>query len=752
MAPVRGSIRTKLEVLVGGAVGIVLAFLIVFVYFNVAPLLRNLVATAAIETASHYSATIQMEVTNVLASASTLGQVLEDSSRYSAADRRRQVSELLRAVEERNPDYYAVWTTWEPNALDGLDSKFRDSGLGNDTGRFDQAWYRGPDDVVRLSIQAEDDIIVSDFYNVPLSTSQESVIGPYSYSYDDGASYVVETSLLVPLRDKATNPVGVLGIDLSQSVFQRIVSGIKPYGTGFAALYAKGDAIAGHADPALVGKNLSDEAATFGKEDFGRFRDAVQSGKETTLSLRRDGSSYFVVVKPFRLGATYTNWTLALFIPEATALAGFTTTLKLLAASAAAAFIGIFILVVFVAGLVARPVKKASLALKEVSEGDGDLSLRLPILSGDETGELSEHFNQFIGGLERTIARLKDVGRSGATLSSDLAANADQSQAAAEELAATIRSLSSKVSTLDGSIQQVGDSVGAISARIGDVGSLVGRQSAAVGSTAASTEGIVAALGAMSKMAEAREADADSLAERARDGERVVGGVLEAVKEIGGYAARISDMAAVINDVAERTNLLAMNASIEAAHAGEKGKGFAVVADEIRKLAEATGRNAATIREQLKTITDKIDETAGGAARAGISIRAMSEGMDKAAESFRDVLSGIEGLSGKGSEVGAGLDELRASMEELRRASTDIEERAAVIRGAVSTISDLSSENRTGFEEMAAGVGELSEAAEALSRLGSDNSRNAKVMEEELARFKVASRPGEAADGASGKA
>lgn len=121
MAPVRGSIRTKLEVLVGGAVGIVLAFLIVFVYFNVAPLLRNLVATAAIETASHYSATIQMEVTNVLASASTLGQVLEDSSRYSAADRRRQVSELLRAVEERNPDYYAVWTTWEPNALDGLD-------------------------------------------------------------------------------------------------------------------------------------------------------------------------------------------------------------------------------------------------------------------------------------------------------------------------------------------------------------------------------------------------------------------------------------------------------------------------------------------------------------------------------------------------------------------------------------------------------------------------------------------------------
>jgi methyl-accepting chemotaxis protein len=263
------------------------------------------------------------------------------------------------------------------------------------------------------------------------------------------------------------------------------------------------------------------------------------------------------------------------------------------------------------------------------------------------------------------------------------------------------------------------------------------RQSEAVVESKGASEAIVEALGEMAKAAGERGAVADGLAERARAGEAVVGGVLGSVKDIGGYTARIAEMAQVINDVAERTNLLAMNAAIEAAHAGDRGRGFAVVADEIRKLAEATGKNAATISQQLRTVTAKIDETSAGAVEAGASIRAMSEGMGQAAASFREVLEGLTALAGRGAEAGRALDALVASTDELETASGDIDRRSDAIREETLTLARLSSENTAGFSEMAAGIREMRTASEELSRLGIENSRIASVMEEELGRFKT---------------
>jgi methyl-accepting chemotaxis protein len=741
MPSIRFSIRSKLQLIFGGVMSLLLGLIVAVVYLQVAPVMRGLIVTNAQETAGRYAATINAKVGEVVVTARTLAQILANVDKDKPQTRRQTVSRFLRSVLTQNSDYASVWTTWQPDAVDGLDEQFKNTSLGNDTGRFDQTWYRASNDEIKLLVEKEADIVDSAYFNTAIKDNLETVIGPYTYSYADGAQPLLETSIVMPIRDENLRVLGVVGIDTSQALFQRSVLAIKPFNTGFAALYAKDGLIAGHANSEYIGKKVEDEAPLFKGADFDDYLAAVKGGKDTTLTLSREGKSFFVAVKPFRIGATYTNWTLALFIPEAVALAKLDAMIRVLGIAICLSFVGILILVILASRLISTPIKKVSAALKDIAEGEGDLSVRLPVAATDETGELADHFNIFISKLEATVARLKNVSRGGSAVGSELAANSEETSATAEELAATVHSLQSKITTLDESIRRVGEAVDGISRSIEDVGGFVGRQTEAVSATAASSDAIIAALAAMAKTAEARGRDTDNLAAHAKEGEAVVGRVLEATKEIGGYAASIAEMAAVINDVSERTNLLAMNAAIEAAHAGDRGRGFAVVAGEIRKLAETTRKNAATISEQLRTVTAKIDETASGAERAGKSIHAMTEGMTAAAASFREVLSDVRGLGAKGGEVSSRLDTLVASTEELSSASSDIDARARVIREEVSTIERLSSENTAGFTEMAAGIGEMRTAAETLSRLGIDNSHNTSVMDEELGKFKIAAAP-----------
>jgi methyl-accepting chemotaxis protein len=551
----RVSIRTKLQLLFGGSVTILLALIVVFVYLQVTPMVTKLIDESASETAGRYAATLQGKVGEILATARTLGDVVSGVDRGRSGEGRSSISLLLKSALERNQDFYSVWSTWKPNALDGLDARFKDTKLGNDAGRFNQTWYRGADDTIKLSVEREDSVLAASVYTAPLKSNQETVIGPYLHAYEDGAPPSLETSIIVPLQDENLSARGVLGIDTNQSVYQRVVASIKPLGSGFAVLYAPGGVIAGHADQSFLGKKLEDEASSFSDADFKRYTAAITSGKETELKLAHGGSTFTVVAKPFRLGSTYTNWTLALFLPDAALFSRLEAMVRILAIAAVFSLIGILVLVFFVSNLLAKPIIRVSSVLKDISMGEGDLSLRLPVMTTDETGELAEHFNAFVSSLESTMVRLKAVSTSGAAVGSELAANSEETSATAEELAATVRSLSSKVTTLDGSIKSVGEAVDAIGQGIGKVGSLVGRQSEAVEDSAASSEAIIKALGAMSATAKARGELADGLVLRAREGEAVVGKVLEAVKDIGGYAERIAEMAGVINDVAERTNL-----------------------------------------------------------------------------------------------------------------------------------------------------------------------------------------------------
>ena len=151
---------------------------------------------------------------------------------------------------------------------------------------------------------------------------------------------------------------------------------------------------------------------------------------------------------------------------------------------------------------------------------------------------------------------------------------------------------------------------------------------------------------------------------------------MRSIKDINANADMIQELIQVINNVADQTNILAMNAAIEAAHAGEAGKGFAVVADEIRKLAETTGENARNISSNLNEIIANIKGTASLTEETGRSITEMTGGIEDVADSMKEMTGGLKEITTGTAEVTEALDMMISITEEVRQETHPLPKRS----------------------------------------------------------------------------
>jgi methyl-accepting chemotaxis protein len=220
-------------------------------------------------------------------------------------------------------------------------------------------------------------------------------------------------------------------------------------------------------------------------------------------------------------------------------------------------------------------------------------------------------------------------------------------------------------------------------------------------------------------------------------GDRSVAGIAEIASEVAQSTALIMSLVGVIGDISERTSLLAMNAAIEAAHAGHSGRGFAVVADEIRKLAESTDRNSKDISKSLGGIVDKIGRSAALSASAKAALGTILEGIEAVDGSLGETQSGLTEISAGGGQILSAVAELTALTSAIRDAGNEIGEQTRLIEGAADQAAALSAENERCVAEISGGLGEIVQAATDLSSLGIRNAENIAILDGEMGRFKT---------------
>ena len=399
-------------------------------------------------------------------------------------------------------------------------------------------------------------------------------------------------------------------------------------------------------------------------------------------------------------------------------------------------FFALFIYLIFELIFIKSIIKVLS-NIEGIKGSEADLTWRLPVNQNDEIGRFSRDYNIFIAKIHNIIFKLKNSIDESITMSQNLASNTVEMASSSEEIASTMDSITSREMILNKNIKVSQKNIEEIRNSIEKIVESIEKQSVSVERSSAAIEQTIASIDNINRISESKIEFIKSLDQLAIEGEKDMSKTLESIKEIAKSADLIKSLITVINKVASQTNMLAMNAAIEAAHAGKYGKGFGIVADEIRKLAEATAKNAKNIGANLKTIIIRIDDSNKLTEKTDKTIKTMTGGIKDVSDSMVEIATGLKEMAAGTTEVTASLGDLIKITEEVKEDSIAIENKSEDINKSMSDVIGISEETMLSMEEFATGIHEITEATNLVAKIGTENSENISIIENEISKFKI---------------
>ncbi|MCP3678372.1 MAG: methyl-accepting chemotaxis protein [Deltaproteobacteria bacterium] len=343
---------------------------------------------------------------------------------------------------------------------------------------------------------------------------------------------------------------------------------------------------------------------------------------------------------------------------------------------------------IFISSSITAPVKQTISMLKDISEGDGDLTKRIAVTSKDEIGEMALYFNSFVGKLQEMIGEIKSNAHSMAKHSQDLYSASSQMEvetSSMSSLADTVAATSSEVST---NVITVASASEVAASNVSNVSAAAEEMSHNMTQVASTTKDVLANANAVAAAIEEMSSTVSEItknttqAARISEGAATKAGETETLmKALSNSAETVGKVVEVINDIADRTNLLALNATIEAASAGEAGKGFAVVANEVKELAKQTA-------DATKEVVTQIEEMRSNTSSAVKAIGNISATITEINSINISIAATVEEQDATTNEV---AQTTIHTVEALEKASRNVEEAAQGAGGVAKNAAELSS-------------------------------------------------------------
>ena len=395
------------------------------------------------------------------------------------------------------------------------------------------------------------------------------------------------------------------------------------------------------------------------------------------------------------------------------------------------------IIVFFTASAMVKPIKVVVGALKDIAQGEGDLTVRLPVHGNDEVTDLSEYFNQTISKIGSSI---KTVGKNTldmTNIGNELASNMTETASAVHQISANIDGVKQQALTQAASVSETAATIEEIIRTIKQLNSNIENQAASVAESSSAVEQMVGNIASITQTLGKTDDVIKTLASATADGKETVTGANTVTQRIAEESGGLLEASSVIQHIASQTNLLAMNAAIEAAHAGEAGKGFAVVADEIRKLAEESSSQGKTITETLKILSGEIEALSFSAKTAEEKFNAIFALSEQVKTMSQNLMNAMREQENGSKEVLTAIRDINMVTNQVNDGSAEMLRGGENVAKEMQKLDELTRVITDSMNEMASGAVQISNAVQEVNTISQKNKESIENLSKEVGKFKV---------------